>query len=131
MLYNGFDTGLLEQMWSSLCGAHMFFCDTTEQGCPLDCAALGQVWDTRVAALAPLVGVPSWAVGPLRLPKPQPMSVSPPPLPTRCRPPVLSAFSVPSFRQAAEQKNKSKLPACLGAHDAPTKRSLASHYPPQ
>lgn len=35
--------------------------------------------------------------------------------------PRLSAFSVPPLRRAAEQKNKSNLLACLGAHDAPSK----------
>lgn len=83
-----------------------------------------------MVALASSAGVPSLAVGPLSLLKPQSTSGSPPLLPTPL-PPVLSAFSVSPLRQAAELKNKSKLLACLGAHDAPAKRSLASHYPPQ
>lgn len=48
-------------------------------------------------------------------------SVSPPPLPAPSPPPC-SFSTLYSFSQAVdEQKNKSKLPACPGARDAPTK----------
>lgn len=121
------------------CQAHTcLFCDTIEQRYSLGFTTLPELpwdlffpWDRRAVASAPWAGAPSLPVGRQHLSKPQLTAVSSPPLHTRHHPSVLIAFSVPSLRRAAKQKNKSKLPACLGARDASAKRSLASHYPPQ